>query len=71
MKAAHIEVWIWVLVYAGLAAVGLGWAVQRGDDSLGWSIAVAGALLVAAGALLVWIRSRMNVDKPSTGKPAP
>ena len=71
MKTARIEIWIWVLVYAGLAAVGLGWAVQRGDDSLGWSIAVVGALLVAVGALLVWIRSRMNVDKPSTEKPAP
>ena len=71
MKTARIEIWIWVLVYAGLAAVGLGWAVQRGDDSLGWSIGVVGALLVAVGALLVWIRSRMNVDKPSTEKPAP
>ena len=60
LKAARIEVWIWVLVYAGLIVFGTGLAVQRSDGSLGWSIAAVGALLVAAGALLVWIRSRMN-----------
>ena len=65
MKTARIEVWIWVLVYAGLVVFGTGLAVQRSDDSLGWSIAVVGALLVAAGALLVWIRSRMkSTDTP-------
>ena len=60
LKAARIEVWIWVLVYAGLIVFGTGLAVRRSDASLGWSIAAVGALLVAAGALLVWIRSRMN-----------
>jgi sulfite exporter TauE/SafE len=73
MKTTRIEVWIWVLVYAGLIVLGLGLAVQRSDDSLGWSMAAIGALLVATGALLVWIRSRMNnnTDTPQPGKPAP
>jgi len=73
MKTARIEVWVWVLVYAGLIFFGLGLAVQRSDDSLGWGIAAVGAVLVAAGALLVWIRSRMNnaADTPQPGKPAP
>jgi hypothetical protein len=72
MKTARIEVWVWVLVYAGLAAFGLGLAVRRSDESLGWGLAVVGAVLVAAGALLVWIRSRMsNADTPQPEKPAP
>jgi len=72
MKTARVEVWIWVLVYAGLVVFGTGLAVKRADDSLGWGIAAVGAVLVAAGALLVWIRSRMhNADTPQPGKPAP
>jgi hypothetical protein len=79
MTATRIEVWVWVLVYAGLLVFGLGLAVRRSDDSFGWGIAGVGALLVAAGALLVWIRSRMNddditttaTDRPQPGKPAP
>jgi membrane protein DedA with SNARE-associated domain len=72
MKTARIEVWVWVLVYAGLVVFGTGLAVQRSDDSLGWGIAGVGALLAAAGALLVWIRSRMkNTDTPQPEKPAP
>ena len=71
MKTARIEAWVWVLVYAGLAMFGVGPAVQRSDDSIGWGIAIGGALLVVAGALLVWIRSRMRDDKPSTEKSTP
>ena len=71
MNAKRIEKWIWVLVYAGLACFGLGLAVQRSDGSLGWAIAVVGATLVVAGALLVWIRSRMNIDTPQPEKTNP
>ncbi len=71
MKAARVEVWIWVLVYAGLVVFGTGLAVQRSDDSLGWCITTVGAVLIAAGALLVWIRARMNIDATQPEKPAP
>ena len=58
--AARVEVWIWVLIYAGLALLGLGLAVQRSDTSLGWTIAAAGVVLAIVGAVLVWVRSRMK-----------
>ena len=67
----RIETWVWVLVYAGLIGVGLGLAVQRGGASFGWAIAGIGGASVGAGALLVWIRSRIKTDTPHTKKAAP
>ena len=55
-----IETWVWVLVYGGMALFGLGLAVQRSDATLGWGMASVGAAIVAAGAVLVWVRSRMS-----------
>ena len=62
--AARVQKWVWILIYAGLALLGLGLAAQRGDASVGWPIALVGVALIAAGALLIWIRSRMNIDNP-------
>jgi len=58
--ASRVEVWIWVLIYAGLALLGLGLAVQRNDASLGWTMAAIGIALAVVGAVLVWVRSRMK-----------
>lgn len=57
---ARVEVWIWVLIYAGMALVGLGLATQRGDAVLGWVMVGVGAALIVVGALLIWLRSRMK-----------
>ena len=63
MKTARIETWVWILVYVGLIVLGLGLSVRRSDASFGAVVAMIGGLLVAAGALLIWIRSRMSADK--------
>lgn len=64
MRAATLETWIWVLIYAGLLAVGLGLALQRqGDAALGWTLVVAGGIVAALGVLLIWVRSRMKDDR--------
>ena len=57
---ARIETLTWVLIFAGLVTIGLGWSVQRSDDTLGWALMACGAIAMVVGALLVWVRSRMN-----------
>jgi len=59
----RIEKWVWILIYAGLFVGGLGLAVQRSDAAMGWGIASIGGALIVAGALLIWLRSRINADK--------
>ncbi|HSQ71307.1 MAG TPA: hypothetical protein VLM87_02695 [Rubrivivax sp.] len=49
---------VWLLIYSGLLLVGLGVFLARSDAVVGWVIATAGALDAAAGALLLWVRSR-------------
>ena len=59
-KVRRVETLIWVLIYGGLIAVGLGIAVEDSDRALGWSIAVGGAIVAAVGAVLIVVRSRMK-----------
>ena len=51
---------IWALIYGGLFVIGIGVALQRAAEPYGWSVAVGGAVIVAVGFVLVWIRSRMR-----------
>ena len=55
---------IWVLIYGGLIALILGTFAARADGGLGWSLAVGGAVAVAAGIVLVWVRSRLREGPP-------
>jgi hypothetical protein len=59
---SKVEVWVWVLVYGGMIVLGIGLAVQGTDAATGWVMAGLGATLIAVGALLVWVRSRMHND---------
>ncbi len=59
MSTTTIDKLIWVLIYGGLLAVCLGVFVKRSDDGLGWMLIVLGGVVAAAGAALVWVRSRM------------
>ena len=58
MSNAALEKLVWVLIYSGLLLVCLGVFLMRGDAVLGWVIVIAGALDAAAGAVLIWVRSR-------------
>jgi hypothetical protein len=58
--AARLDVLVWAFVFVGLLVVGLGVSLQRGGAPYGWAVAVAGALFVTAGGVLVWLRSRIR-----------
>jgi hypothetical protein len=60
MKASTLDTWIWVLIYGGLLLLGLGLFVQRAHDPLGWTLVVVGGVTAAAGALGIWVRSKMK-----------
>lgn len=53
---------IWVLIYGGLLLFVTGLAVNRVDGYMGSIMLVLGALLVAGGVLLVWVRSRLQAQ---------
>ncbi len=58
MKNVVLERLAWVLLYSGLLILSLGLFVKRGNEVFGWVLIVAGTLDAAAGAFLIWLRSR-------------
>jgi uncharacterized BrkB/YihY/UPF0761 family membrane protein len=57
---ARLEKWIWILIYGGLFLVILGISTGRTDATLGWSMAVPGAVVTAVGFVLIYVRSRLD-----------
>ena len=58
MNNANLDKLIWLLVYAGMLVFGLGaWYVEH-SLAVGSTLMTFGAGGVAAGVLLVWVRSR-------------
>ena len=55
-----IERLIWTLIYGGLFALVIGLATRAQDGALGWSLIVVGACIAAVGAVLIWVRSRLE-----------
>jgi hypothetical protein len=65
MKTSTVDTLIWVLIYGGLLAVGLGLYVQRTDSTLGTTVVAVGGVVAAIGFALIYVRSRMKDDNPS------
>ncbi|MBI2770794.1 MAG: hypothetical protein HYX47_14300 [Burkholderiales bacterium] len=59
---SRIQSLIWVLIYGGLLCAVLGFATRPSAPATGWSMMVVGALVTAAGVVLIWVRSRMAPD---------
>lgn len=57
---SRVENTIWILLYGGLLTLVLGLFTQRADDDLGLALVVGGGIAAALGAVLIYLRSRMN-----------
>lgn len=62
-RSARALVWIerlvWILIYGGALVAVLGLFILRGGhELLGWLLMVKGGLAVAAGVVLIFLRSR-------------
>ncbi|MDM0111046.1 hypothetical protein QTI66_02745 [Variovorax sp. J22R133] len=60
---ARLEAWTWTLIYGGLFALVLGIATARNDTMLGWIIGVPGVVIATVGAVLIYVRSRLDPPK--------
>lgn len=59
---ARLHTLIWVLIYAGLLSLVLGFSIRRFDDALGWTVAIVGGVVAAVGFFLIYFRSKMKVE---------
>jgi len=66
---ARLDALIWALIFGGLLTLVLGIATHGQAVIAGWSLSVLGGIAAAAGAALVWVRSRLREDPPA--EPAP
>ena len=58
--AARLHLLIWALIFGGLLAAVVGFALDRNGEPFGAVVVIASSVLVAIGAVLVWVRSRMS-----------
>ena len=70
MTTKTIETLTWVLIYGGLLLLSLGAFVAERSAPLGTTLGVAGVGAAVAGAVLIWVRSRMKTDT-ATAKDRP
>ena len=59
---ARLDLLIWVLIYLGLFAAVLGIASRHSAPSGAWALMVGGSAVSAIGAMLIWVRSRLDHD---------
>jgi hypothetical protein len=67
--AKRIEVWIWVLIYIGMATIALGLSVSRSSRSIGLTMACFGIGFAVVGIVLIYVRSTMKDSDPKRVKP--
>ena len=60
MSTSTLDKLIWTLIYGGLLALCLGLFVLREHGSSGALFVTVGAIAAAVGAVLIWVRSRMQ-----------
>ena len=66
---AWLDRLVWILAYAGCISLILGVATHGAHVVAGWSLGVLGGVAVAAGVVLLFIRSRLS--PPPSPPPSP
>ncbi len=59
---ARLETLTWVLIYGGLLTLVIGLYMGRGEEGTGDELVVIGVGLAVAGAILVYVRSRLREE---------
>jgi xanthine/uracil/vitamin C permease (AzgA family) len=62
LSTSHVSAVIWVLIFGGMLMLALGLVVRRAEPGLGWGIASVSIAAIVAGAVLIWVRSRMKEE---------
>ncbi len=57
---AWIDRLVWTFIYGGLFTLILGLAALPSHAVASWPLILAGVVLVVAGAVLIWVRSRLR-----------
>jgi len=74
MASARALAWVeraaWICIYSGVFAVILGIVSGEVQAVAGWSLGVLGSIAVAAGIVLIVVRSRLTETAP-TGAQSP
>jgi F0F1-type ATP synthase assembly protein I len=60
MKEKQLEKWSWILIYGGLLGASLGWFLRANNDAAAWTLICVGAVVAAAGAVMIVVRARMG-----------
>lgn len=60
MSSGRIAAWTWGLIFGGMLVMAVGLTVRRADGPLGWVLIACSAVAIAAGVILIWIRSTMK-----------
>ena len=75
MASAKTLAWIerlaWIFIYAGSFSIVLGIVSGEVHVVAGWSLGVLGAIAVAAGIVLIVVRSRLTETAPSGAQSSP
>ncbi len=59
---AWLDAAVWVLIYGGCITLILGVATGDAHRVAGWSLGVLGGIAIAAGVVLIAVRSRLRQD---------
>lgn len=50
----------WVLIFGGIFSITLGLSLLQSGGALGWMFTAAGAVAVAVGVVMIFVRSRRS-----------